>query len=482
LLIRKSTSSSEFGSNMFRFKAIRTPSSSIQEISFQGDEAASISVRAKPKVAIVADNASKEMGGEAIIPYHYYRVMRSRGIDVWLIVHERVREELEAIFPGDKDKMVFIKDLSIQKWYWKLLGDRLPHRLNTILVAYPIDLVNQFRQRRIIKELVKNVGINIVHQPTPVSPKLASMIFGVGASVVIGPMNGGMTYPPDLLNKGGFLEKVVLGFGRYFSNLTNVLIPGKRSARVLLVANERTYQALPNTVSHNIIHLVENGVDTSLWRERQRQPESEIKTPKFIFIGRLVDWKGVDLLLEAMKKVLGKRSAELCIIGDGNNRKQLEALSETLRISRSVSFLGYKTQDECADELGNSTALVLPSLYECGGAVVLEAMCSSRPVIATKWGGPVDYLTEDCGILVEPKSRPALVAGIANAMLLLADNPSLCRKMGERGRLRVIDKFDWEKKLDQVLMVYNLILSSEGPRPSVYDMEIYSWDQHLGKV
>jgi glycosyltransferase involved in cell wall biosynthesis len=467
---------------MINISTISNPISAIHKISGEGNESSSITVRDKPKVVIVANNASIKMGGEAIIPYHYFRVMRARGIDVWLIVHERVREELEALFPNGGDKLIFVKDLVIQKWYWRLLGERLPHRLSALLVCYPIDLVNQFRQRLIIKKLVKSTGINIVHQPTPVSPKFASMIFGVDANVVIGPMNGGMSYPPGIGSKESLLEKITLRLAYYFSNIVNVLIPGKRQANILLVANERTYQALPQTVSHNIIQLVENGVDTSLWGKMSKHSKINIKTPRFLYIGRLTQWKGVDLLLRSMKKVLNNCSAELCIIGDGEERSYLEDLSKELGISEAVSFLGYKTQKECAEELGRSTALALPSVYECGGAVVLEAMCAGLPVIATKWGGPVDYLTEDCGILVEPKSRSTLVAGFTDAMITLANNPSLCRRMGKNGQQRVTEEFDWNTKLDHILMIYNLLISKKGPRPSVYDMEIFSWDRHLGKA
>lgn len=94
----------------------------------------------------------------------------------------------------------------------------------------------------------------------------------------------------------------------------------------------------------------------------------------------------------------------------------------------------------------------------------------------------MDYITENCGILVEPESPWALVIGFANAMLVLADDPLLCHRMGTRRRQRVFEEFDWDKKLDQIPMIYNLLISSKSPRPSVYDMEIFSWDRPLKKV
>jgi glycosyltransferase involved in cell wall biosynthesis len=100
---------------------------------------------------------------------------------------------------------------------------------------------------------------------------------------------------------------------------------------------------------------------------------------------------------------------------------------------------------------------VLPSLFECGGAVVLEAMAMELPVIATAWGGPTDYLDENCGVLIAPHSRETLVDGFADAMRRLARSPELRNRMGLAGGRRARELFDWEKKIDQILQIYQLI-------------------------
>jgi glycosyltransferase involved in cell wall biosynthesis len=119
-----------------------------------------------------------------------------------------------------------------------------------------------------------------------------------------------------------------------------------------------------------------------------------------------------------------------------------------------VVFLGWLTQEECATRLSAAVALILPSLYECGGAVVLEAMAMSKPVIATKWGGPADYLDQSCGILIEPESQQEVVNGFARAMHELIASPELCASLGSAGRARLVRHFDWEKKVDQVMLLY----------------------------
>ena len=242
-------------------------------------------------------------------------------------------------------------------------------------------------------------------------------------------------------------------------------MPGKLRAAALLVANERTKRALPAWARGEVSILVENGVDLAVWSRPDRPPPVDAPT-RFIFLGRLVDWKAVDLLLEAFARVQATFLPRLEIIGDGPMRSALEAQVRDLCLEDRVQFAGWQSQVECARRMRDGDALVLPSLYECGGAVVLEAMACGLPVIATEWGGPVDYLDSSCGILVRPSSRDALVSGLADAMSRLSSSPTLCVSLGRAGRERVVREFDWEHKIDQMLVVYRRVASTLRDRNS----------------
>ena len=131
-----------------------------------------------------------------------------------------------------------------------------------------------------------------------------------------------------------------------------------------------------------------------------------------------------------------------------------------LNLSQRIHFHGYLPQQEAAKHLARASALVLPSLFESGGAVVLEAMALARPVIATAWGGPTDYLDETCGILVPPTNSKALIQGFAAAMTQLATNPAQATRLGAAGRARILQHFDWEKKIDIILTLYTEALGT----------------------
>ena len=98
---------------------------------------------------------------------------------------------------------------------------------------------------------------------------------------------------------------------------------------------------------------------------------------------------------------------------------------------------------------------------ECGGAVVLEAMAAGLPVIATAWGGPLDYLDDSCGILVRPDSREALVSGFADAIVRLARSAPLRDQMGQAGYGRIHQHFDWQRKIDRMLELYRSVGQNE---------------------
>ena len=126
----------------------------------------------------------------------------------------------------------------------------------------------------------------------------------------------------------------------------------------------------------------------------------------------------------------------------------------SLNIDDRICFRGWLPQHECARRLQSATALLLPSIYECGGAVVLEAMATGTPVIAVAWGGPNDYLDETCGMLIPPLSAATVVDGFTEGMKKLIESPQLCCRLGAAARRKVEAIFSWEEKVDRIVEIY----------------------------
>jgi glycosyltransferase involved in cell wall biosynthesis len=421
-----------------------------------------------PRVLLVGENASLKMGGEGSFPYLYFKLLRARGVDVRLACHARVRDELRELLGDDFDRVSFVADDRTDRLLFRA-EQYLPAKLREQTFGIARHLRVRERLRPVIRQLVARHDIHVIHEVTPISPKTPTRLSGLGAPVVIGPLCGGMVYPPGFRYRESSLERFVERSGRLLADLLNRLYPGKLLAEAIVVANEQTKRALPRGYRGVLYEGIPDiGVDLGVWDSSRRPREPRAGGPvRFVFLGRLVNWKAVDLLLEAFARVVAAcPAAELEILGDGDLRGQLEAQAVELKVRDRVNFVGWVKASEGAARMRDADAFVLPSLRECGGSAVFEAMALGLPVIVARWGGPGIYVSDDCGIRVAPSSREEFVAGLAEAMLRLAGDPELRRRMGEAAiRLATRGIFNWDRKIDRFLEIYREVSSRQAREP-----------------
>jgi glycosyltransferase involved in cell wall biosynthesis len=411
-----------------------------------------------PRVLIVADNASLKFGGEATKPYLFFKFFRQRGMDVRLLVHGRCRDELLAAFPEDSDRLYFIPDTLAHKGLWQV-GKRLPGKVDDQTFGFARHQLSQVLQRGIAKELVNKHSIDVVHEPTPISPKYVSRMYGLGAPVVIGPMCGGMDYPPAFQYMQSGFSRGLERTGRAVAQVFHKLSPGKLEAAALVVANERTRAALPHGYKGRVSEMPESGVELKGYPPidyAARPAPREGDPVRFLYLGRLVDWKAVDLLLEAFKGVAQNHpTARLDVLGDGPMLEPLRKRNAELGLTGRVEFAGWVNKAKGLETLRASDVFVLPSLRECGGNALLEAMAVGLPCVATNWGGPGKYLDDTCGLRVDPDTREGFVAGLTRAMITLARSPEKRVALGTAARRRLSEHFfTWESKVERMLEIY----------------------------
>jgi glycosyltransferase involved in cell wall biosynthesis len=291
---------------------------------------------------------------------------------------------------------------------------------------------------------------------------------GLGVPVIIGPLAGGMTYPRAFRDMESRGSRAVEAVGRGLSRILNRIYPGKRQAAALIVANEQSRQALPSGVRGKIFEIPDVGVDLSVWNQLETLPPRTDDKIRFVYLGRLTDWKGIKFLISAFKTVADREPrAMLDILGDGEERQSLENLTQQLNLTDRVTFAGWVSAAEGSRRMRQADVFVLPSLREVGGIVLLEAMAVGLPVITTNWGGPAIHVTDATGIRVPPTSRQDFIQGLADAMLRLANSPELRHQMGQAGLQRVrTNLYDWNQKTDRLLEIYaDLIAESRLPSP-----------------
>jgi glycosyltransferase involved in cell wall biosynthesis len=406
------------------------------------------------RVLIVSENISLRMGGESSLPYYYAKLLALRGAEVWLACHERVEGEIRLAFPELMHRIRFVRDTYVQRLALRC-GNALPYRLRDMFVGQLIHFSTQARIRKIAIELARAGKIDIVLEPAPITPKGLSFMYDVGVPVVIGPMCGGMNFPPAFADLDSLLTRAVMGLGRRASQLANRLVPGKLKADVLLAANASTVRALPAGYRGQVIRLFESGVDLDLWESGNTDPAHRDGVVRFAFSGRFVDWKGVQYLLPAFAKAAAQEPrCRLDLIGGGELKGKVDALIERHHIADAVRCHGWISRSDATKIIREADVFVMPSLRECGGTAILEAMALGKPVIASNWGGPADYVDSSCGVLISVNSKTAFVEELAQAMVRLARSRELRQSLGEGGKLRVRkDNLAWTSKADRVLSI-----------------------------
>ena len=183
-------------------------------------------------------------------------------------------------------------------------------------------------------------------------------------------------------------------------------------------------------------------------------------SPTAIFIGRLAPQKAVGDLLSALD-LLQHTEPDLrtLIVGDGPLREQLRDQAHAFTLDDSVRFLGHR--DDVPRLIAASDLLVLPSLYEGLPNVVLEAMRSRKPVVATAAPGTTEVVDDGAtGRLVPMRDFVALARGIRE----LIRDPGLARRMGEAGRARVEAEFRAATMVDRFASLYEEIARAKGLR------------------
>ena len=409
-------------------------------------------------VLIVAANASAKWAGEAVLPLHIFRGLRQAGHDAWMCVGSETKAELDELLGPDASRVRYVEDTRMHAAF-RWIQARLPGWMGSNPLYYTQVLATQMRQRDAVAQLVGELGIDVVHQPTPISPRIPSLLGKLPAPLVIGPMNGWMEYPPGFR----FLQPqgvhAVKNLARGLAQTLPRAFDAKRQAECLIVANQRTENGLPAGVRGKIFRMVENGVVPEVWArqppEAAAEPSSADRPLEVIFFGRLERWKGPEWLIEALARAARQVDCRLKVIGDlRDERQRLGKRVRELNAEDRIELLGWQSQERCAELLSRADVMVLPSVFDPGATVVLEAMAAGKAVIAARWGGPADILDDSCGILVEPTNPETLVAGLEQAIVDLARDRDRCARMGRAGRAKVLAEYTWPMKIGRFVEIY----------------------------
>jgi glycosyltransferase involved in cell wall biosynthesis len=298
---------------------------------------------------------------------------------------------------------------------------------------------------RAAHRLAREIPFDLVHHITFAVFRQPSLLGRLGIPLVLGPLGGGEETPPRLL-----CSYPLRGMGmdslRFLANLLARFDPlvrqSFRQATVILCKTNETLAYVPPDCRSKCVMMQDVATEAGTILQ---VPYAFPRTPRFLFVGRLLYWKGIHLALQALAQMLKEfPDARLTIVGNGRDEKWLHVMADHLNIGHAVEWKGWVPREAALDLYRQHTAFLFPSLHDSGGTVVMEALSQGLPLICLDCGGPGAMLLSSCGfkIAVDGRSQEKVIDGLADAMCKLAANPELRAEMSTHA-LRTARENTW---------------------------------------
>jgi len=330
---------------------------------------------------------------------------------------------------------------------------------------YLFCLAFEWRAWRQTRSRIRAGEYDVVLRLLPVSsvlPSLFAFFLRRGPiPFVIGPINGGLPWPPGFTQADK--QKEWISGLRNFYRFLPFARSTYRNASAILAASSHTYDEFASYADKLFFVPGENGINPGLYPTASRNSRRDGKL-ELIFVGALVPYKACDLALRASASLLQAGRAHFTIIGDGPERGNLEQLAKSLGIDKAVSFSGTLLHSEIIQRLGAADILVFPSVREFGGAVVFEALAMGVVPVVVNFGGPGDIVHPEVGFKVPLINEDEVVLEIERVLANLADDPVLLDRMQQRGARYARECLSWDAKAQIVTQVLTWVVE-RGPKP-----------------
>lgn len=294
--------------------------------------------------------------------------------------------------------------------------------------------------RRVVREFRPEVVISFFAYPYGYAAAFLARTMGL--PVVVGVLGSDINELPRVGLKRSMVRYALNASDKVFS-VSHAL---KQAVRELEVAPEK-------------IIVIPNGVDPGRFGKFERSEARETlslpgNTRMILCVSNLVRVKGVDLVIRAFAK-LRDEGISLVVVGDGVQRRELEDMVRELKLEHGVRFVGARPSAEVPVWMAASDLVVLGSRAEGHPNVIIEALASGRPVVATRVGAVSDTVTSpELGMVVEPEDPDAMACAI-RAALSCEWNEQVIRRAGLHR--------SWDDVADQIMIELEALVAV-GPR------------------
>jgi len=318
----------------------------------------------------------------------------------------------------------------------------------------------------VAKRLSEQQHFDLIHHVTYAIYWRPSFLALLSTPFIWGPVGVAESTPKTLQQtmsaRGRWFERVRTGM-QWAAQWDPAVRLTARRAALTLAQTERTQERLRRLGVRDVRLFSHMGADMEpSWVHTV--PALQPPIFRVLSIGRLIEWKGFHLALQAFAHFHRvSPTSEYWLIGEGSEQGRLEQLASRLGISAHVHFFGALPHATVVERLTECHVFLHPSFHDAAPSACLEAMAAGLPVICLDIGGPALFVTEDTGVKVAVSTPERVITELSQAIHTFAHDGKRRQQMGLAAHRRIMEHFAWNKKGDSMQALYEEICASGRP-------------------
>ncbi len=375
-------------------------------------------------------------GGEAAVGWNIALQMAKRN-KVHVITRRNLREKIEANYPKEVADNIMFHYYDTPRWM------RFYKRKERGMYLYYF--LWQLGITGVIHRLKKEIEFDYAIHLTFGNVWLPTFLPCFNIPFIYGPIGGGEGIPRSFLTKMSpfyFCTEVLRILMKWSANINPFLLFTAYRSKAILCRTEQTSAIFPKRFQNKISYLTDGAIEPDFFNNKVEYCKN--KTIRIVSTSRFVALKNVICIVEALNLVPKEYDVECVMVGKGPELEKVKQLAE--KCPHKITFLKHIPRQEVLKQLKNGDIFITPSLRDACNLALLEAMTVGLPIICLNWSGMAISTDDSCAIRLPVTNPEQMPKDMAAAIINLIENPEMRKRMGEAGRRRIKEVFNWEAK------------------------------------